>query len=67
MVRRSKGRQTPAGHTDILISYTYRLAFESGQGTDFGFASAISMFIFILVATISAFCFRYTKALEEAR
>ena len=23
------GAQTPAGHTDILISYTYRLAFES--------------------------------------
>ena len=62
-----EGAATPAGHTDILISYTYRLAFEGGQGTDFGFASAISVFIFILVASISAFSFRYTKALEEAR
>jgi maltose/maltodextrin transport system permease protein len=26
---------TPAGETDILISYTYRLAFEGGQGQDF--------------------------------
>src|SRR5690606_10376996 len=29
------GAQTPAGHTDILISYTYRLAFQGGQGTQF--------------------------------
>jgi arabinogalactan oligomer/maltooligosaccharide transport system permease protein len=60
-----EGAQTPAGHTDILISYTYRLAFESGQGNEFGFASAIAIIIFILVATISAFSFRRTRALEE--
>jgi arabinogalactan oligomer / maltooligosaccharide transport system permease protein len=62
-----EGAATPAGHTDILISYTYRLAFEGGQGTDFGFASAVSVLIFVLVASISAFSFRYTKALEETR
>jgi arabinogalactan oligomer / maltooligosaccharide transport system permease protein len=60
-----EGAQTPAGHTDILISYTYRLAFESGRGSDFGFASAIAIIIFILVATISALSFRRTRALEE--
>jgi arabinogalactan oligomer/maltooligosaccharide transport system permease protein len=60
-----EGAQTPAGHTDILISYTYRLAFESGRGSDFGFASAIAIIIFVLVATISALSFRRTRALEE--
>jgi arabinogalactan oligomer/maltooligosaccharide transport system permease protein len=53
-----------AGGTDILISYTYRLAFGA-QGAQFGFAAAISMVIFFLVATISAISFRRTKVLEE--
>lgn len=60
-----EGALTPAGHTDILISYTYRLAFESGSGGDFGFASAISIVIFLMVATVSAISFRRTRALEE--
>ena len=59
------GAQTPAGHTDILISYTYRLAFESGSGQDYGLASAIAILIFLMVATISAFSFRQTRALED--
>jgi arabinogalactan oligomer / maltooligosaccharide transport system permease protein len=59
------GAQTPAGHTDILISYTYRLAFEAGRGQDLGFAAAISVIIFVLVAAFSAFSFRYTRSLEE--
>ena len=59
------GAQTPAGHTDILISYTYRLAFESGRGADWGFASAIAIIVFVMVATISAISFRQTRALEE--
>jgi arabinogalactan oligomer / maltooligosaccharide transport system permease protein len=59
------GAQTPAGHTDILISYTYRLAFEAGRGQDLGFAAAISVIIFVLVAAFSAFSFRYTRSFEE--
>ena len=59
------GAQTPAGHTDILISYTYRLAFESGSGSDFGFAAAIAGLIFLMVATISAISFRRTRVFEE--
>ncbi|MEM9036639.1 MAG: maltose ABC transporter permease MalF [Actinomycetota bacterium] len=59
------GSETPAGHTDILISYTWRLAFEGGRGQDFGFAAAISVVIFLLVATISAISFKRTKAFEE--
>ncbi|MDQ4078780.1 MAG: maltose ABC transporter permease MalF [Chloroflexota bacterium] len=59
------GSPTPAGHTDILISYTYSLAFGSGRGADYGFAAAITIFIFLMVATITFFQFRYTKMLEE--
>lgn len=53
-----------AGQTDILISYTYRLAF-GGQGAQYGLASAISFLIFILVGLISYAGFRQTRALEE--
>lgn len=59
------GAATPAGATDILISYTYRLAFEGGRGADYGLAAAISVLIFIIIGTITWFNFRFTKALEE--
>jgi arabinogalactan oligomer/maltooligosaccharide transport system permease protein len=54
-----------AGATDILISYTYKLAFVSGKGSDYGLASAISILIFFVVATISIISFSKTKALEN--
>ena len=59
------GAQTPAGATDILISYTYRLAFEGARGNQLGLAAAVSVVIFLIVATISAINFRMTGALEE--
>jgi len=59
------GAATPAGHTDILISYTFRLAFEGGRGANYGLANAIAVIIFIMVATISALGFRRTRVLEE--
>jgi ABC-type sugar transport system permease subunit len=59
------GTPTPAGHTDILISYTYRLAFAGGRGADYGLAAAIAILIFIIVAAITLFNFRYTGMLEE--
>jgi arabinogalactan oligomer / maltooligosaccharide transport system permease protein len=59
------GTPTPAGHTDILISYSYRLAFESGRGQDFGVAAAVSTIIFFLVAVFSYIGFRRTAVLEE--
>jgi maltose/maltodextrin transport system permease protein len=54
-----------AGSTDILISYTWKLALQSGKGQDFGLASAITIVIFLIVATISAVSFTRTKALEN--
>lgn len=53
-----------AGKTDILISYTYRLAF-GGVGEQIGFASAVSVVLFILTAVIAAIQFRGTRKLEE--
>ncbi|MBU0595956.1 ABC transporter permease subunit [Candidatus Bipolaricaulota bacterium] len=59
------GAATPAGQTDILISYTYRLAFEGARGNQLGLAAAVSVMIFVVIATISAINFRMTGALEE--
>ena len=59
------GASTPAGQTDILLSYTFRLAFGAGQGADYGLASAIGLFIFVLVAGLTAFNFRFTRRLEN--
>jgi arabinogalactan oligomer/maltooligosaccharide transport system permease protein len=53
-----------AGGTDILISYTYRLAFGTG-GQQIGFASAVSVILFILTGVLAAIQFRGTRALEE--
>jgi arabinogalactan oligomer/maltooligosaccharide transport system permease protein len=54
-----------AGSTDILISYTYKLAFAVGKGENYGIASTVSIFIFVIVASISAISFRRTRALEN--
>ncbi|MFO8154415.1 MAG: ABC transporter permease subunit, partial [Thiohalospira sp.] len=60
-----QGTLTPAGHTDILISFSYRLAFAGGRGQDFGLAAAISTIIFFLVAVFSYLGFKRTAVLEE--
>ena len=43
---------TPAGTTDILVSYTFRIAFGS-YGQDYGLASAIATVIFLMVGMIA--------------
>lgn len=59
-----EGGQSAIGSTDLLITMAYRLAI-GGTTPNFGFAAAISVFIFILVALISYQGFRKTKALED--
>jgi arabinogalactan oligomer/maltooligosaccharide transport system permease protein len=59
--------QSIAGATDILISYTYKLAFEAGKGQDYGLASAISIYIFFIVAAMSASGFLRSRALENMK
>jgi arabinogalactan oligomer/maltooligosaccharide transport system permease protein len=50
-----------AGSTDLVISYTYRLAFNQASH-EYGFAAALSIFLFILVAAISVSGLRRTQA-----
>ena len=56
-----------AGSTDILISYTYKLAIASGKGQDFGLASSVAIIIFLIVASISGVSFWRSKSLENMR
>ena len=61
------GATTNAGHTDLLISYVYKLAFESGgRGVQYGLASAISIIVFFIVGAITLFQYRFTNMWEEA-
>lgn len=53
-----------AGATDILISYTYKIAFNEGN-SNLGLASAISVLIFLLVASISLYGLKKSKVLED--
>lgn len=55
----------PVGETDLLITFTFKLAVSSGRGNQYALASAIVIIIFFLVATLSAISFRYTRRLEE--
>ena len=59
-----EGNQTQVGSTDLLITYAYRLAI-GGTTPNFGFAAAISIFIFLIVALISLQGFRSTARLED--
>jgi len=46
------GTLIPAGQTDILASFTYRMAFNDSS-QQFGLAGAITLMIFVVVAAIS--------------
>lgn len=46
------GTVIPAGETDILGSFTYRIAFQNA-GQEFGLAGAITLIIFLIVAILS--------------
>jgi arabinogalactan oligomer/maltooligosaccharide transport system permease protein len=54
----------PVGHTDLLISMVYKVAF-TGQNRDYGLASAFSILIFVIVAGIAIYSFSRTRALED--
>ena len=42
----------PAGTTDILVSYTYRIAFTD-SGANFGLAAAINTLVFLMIAIMA--------------
>jgi arabinogalactan oligomer / maltooligosaccharide transport system permease protein len=59
------GSSAVAGSTDILISYTYKIAIATGKGNDYGLASAVTIIVFFITALISTIGFSRTKVLEE--
>ena len=59
------GTATPAGHSDILISYVYNLAFGRGSN-EFGYASAITFIIFLMMIVVTLFQNRRMQAWEES-
>lgn len=59
--------KVPAGTTDLLVSFTYRIAFED-SGANFGLAAAISAVLFLMVTVLSLINMRLTKVnAQEAR
>ncbi len=61
------GSTSIAGQTDILMSYTYKVAFAGGRGQDYGYATALTILIFTMVAIISLATFRATKQFDDIR
>ncbi len=59
------GTTEPAGYTDLLVSYTYRIAFEGSGGQDFGLASAIATLIFLLVGGLALINLHFTKPVQD--
>ncbi len=56
----------PAGTTDILVSYTWRIAFQD-SGNQYGLAAAVSTVIFALVALITVVQMRVAKMGDEGK
>jgi maltose/maltodextrin transport system permease protein len=54
------GAATVAGQTDILVSYTFRIAFRD-TAQNFGYASAIATIIFLIVALIAWWNLKHQK------
>ncbi|TGG93258.1 maltose ABC transporter permease MalF [Natronospirillum operosum] len=59
------GSNPNAGHTDLLVNYAFRLAFQDGT-QEFGLAAAITTLIFLLVAGLSMLYIRHAR-IEMAR
>jgi maltose/maltodextrin transport system permease protein len=60
------GTTDPAGSTDLLVSYTWRIAFQD-SGAKYGLAAAISTVIFLMVAVVSLVQMRFTRIVEEEK
>ncbi|WP_395702366.1 maltose ABC transporter permease MalF [Aquabacterium sp.] len=56
----------PAGTNDILVSYTYRIAFTDA-GANFGLAAAISTLIFVMVAILSLANLKLARINDDKR
>jgi len=56
--------EVPAGSTDLVASYAYRIAFQD-SGKNYALAAAISSIIFIIVATLAVINLRLFKVGRE--
>ena len=54
----------PVGATDLLASYTYRIAFQD-SGQNYALACAISSIVFVIVASLAVFNLRLFKVGRE--
>jgi maltose/maltodextrin transport system permease protein len=58
--------QVPVGATDLLASYTYRIAFNDG-GQNYALACAISSIVFVIVALLAYVNLRFFGGAKVAR
>lgn len=54
-----------AGHTDLLISFTYKLSFALGNRNDYALASVITLAIFMVLIPVVASQFKYYAVWTE--
>ena len=60
------GSATVAGTTDLLVSYTFRMAFKDSSAR-FGFASAVATLLFFVVAILAWQQLRFSKPAPAAK
>jgi arabinogalactan oligomer/maltooligosaccharide transport system permease protein len=51
-----------AGHTDLLVTWLYKLTLDNAK---YNFASAIGIIVFLIIASISIFSYLQTKSFKE--
>ncbi len=57
----------PMGHTDLLISFIYRLGFSRSNAADYGFSAAITVLLFVFVAIMTATQMMTTHIMKEEK
>jgi ABC-type sugar transport system permease subunit len=60
------GATTPAGETDILISYTYKLAFAQGR-QDLGLSSSVAVLVFFIICIITLINFKVFGVFKDEK
>jgi len=58
------GSVIPVGHTDILLSYSYRMSFDMGGG-DYAYAASITFIIFLILTPVILGQWNYIMKKEE--
>lgn len=56
----------PMGHTDLLVSFIYRLGFNAAGAADYGFSAAITVLLFVFVGLMVFLQTWNTRTIKEA-